>query len=93
MKKLPVICPSCQAKLQIKSLYCCECSTSIEGLFDVPVLGRLTPEEQGFVISFVLCSGSLKEMAKNLNLSYPSVRNMLDDLIEKIKNYSNEQQA
>jgi hypothetical protein len=30
-------------------------------------------------------SGSLKEMAKLLGLSYPTVRNRLDETIERIK--------
>ena len=90
MKKLPVICPSCQFQLQIKSLYCNNCNTSIEGLFDVPKLSQLSMDEQAFILAFVINSGSLKEMAKVLNLSYPSVRNMLDDLIEKLKTVSNE---
>ena len=28
-------------------------------------------------------------MAQKLNLSYPTVRNMLDELIEKISNFQN----
>jgi hypothetical protein len=38
-----------------------------------------------FILHFVLFSGSNKDMAKHLNLSYPTVRNMLDEIIEKIK--------
>jgi hypothetical protein len=32
-------------------------------------------------------SGSLKDMANKLKVSYPTVRNKLDDLIEKIKQF------
>jgi len=56
----------------------------VSGLYDLPVLARLSPNDQQFVLQFVKCSGSLKDMAKYLNLSYPTVRNMLDDIIEKI---------
>ena len=40
--------------------------------------------EQQFVIDFIKSSGSLKDMAKNMGVSYPTVRNVLDDLIDKL---------
>ena len=52
----------------------------------VPAITLLDPKEQEFILKFVINSGSLKVMAKELNLSYPTVRNMLDELINKIKN-------
>ena len=82
---LPRICPSCQSQLKVKSLTCDNCLTEVSGLYELPVLLRLNPEEQDFIIQFVKYSGSLKDMAKHLNLSYPTVRNRLDDIIEKLK--------
>jgi hypothetical protein len=57
----------------------------VSGLFDLPELARLSPNDQQFVLQFVKFSGSLKEMAKYMSLSYPTVRNLLDDIIEKLK--------
>ncbi|WP_100329969.1 DUF2089 family protein [Bacillus xiapuensis] len=45
----------------------------------------LEAEDMEFIKSFVLKSGSLKEMAKVYEVSYPTVRLKLDRLIEKIK--------
>ncbi|GGD98928.1 hypothetical protein GCM10011312_23020 [Planktosalinus lacus] len=45
---------------------------------------KLSQEEQDFVLQFLINSGSLKEMAKQMNNSYPTIRNKLDDIIEKI---------
>lgn len=84
-KKLPHICPSCSAALNVKSLICGNCETVVSGEFALPLLARFTSEEQNFIIEFVKSSGSLKVMAQKLNLSYPSVRNLLDDLIVKIE--------
>lgn len=83
-KKLPTECPSCGSRLKIAELTCEACETKISGSFDLPVLARLSEQEQLFVLDFVKSSGSLKDMAKIMNLSYPTVRNMLDDLILKI---------
>ena len=84
-KRLPVSCPSCAAQLSIKSLACSECETEVTGKFSLPALLSLEPAELDFVVEFVKSSGSLKLMAQKLGLSYPTVRNMLDDLIEKIE--------
>ena len=81
---LPRICPSCQSQLKVKSLTCENCLTEVNGLYELPVLLRLNPEEQDFILQFVKFSGSLKDMAKHLNLSYPTVRNRLDDVIDKL---------
>ena len=84
-KNLPHICPSCSARLNVKSLVCGQCNTEVTGVFDLPLLASLTPQEQEFIVSFVKSSGSLKIMAQQLDLSYPTVRNILDDLIQKIE--------
>jgi hypothetical protein len=86
-KKLPIFCPSCDSELRVKSLHCGKCETIVSGLFELPLLLRLNPKDQSFIIDFIKCSGSLKIMAEKLKLSYPSVRNMLDDLIHKIENF------
>jgi hypothetical protein len=57
----------------------------VNGLYELPVLLRLKPDEQDFILQFVKYSGSLKDMAKHLNLSYPTVRNRLDEIIERLK--------
>ena len=58
--------------------------TEVCGTFELPVLAKLTDKEQQFVIDFIKSSGSLKDMAKNMGVSYPTVRNILDDLIDKL---------
>jgi hypothetical protein len=68
------------------SLKCDSCQTEVSGLYDLPALARLSTDDQQFVLQFVKCSGSLKDMAKFLNLSYPTVRNLLDDIIGRIEN-------
>jgi hypothetical protein len=83
-KRLPIICPSCQSELKVNSLQCGSCQTAISGSFYLPVFLKLEQKEQDFILEFVKSSGSLKVMAQQLKLSYPTVRNMLDELIHKI---------
>lgn len=83
-KKLPSSCPSCDNALKIGELFCDKCETRVSGAFDLPSMLRLSASEQEFVIDFVKSSGSLKTMAVKLGLSYPTVRNLLDEIIEKL---------
>ncbi|MGB0869672.1 MAG: DUF2089 family protein [Flavobacteriales bacterium] len=85
MKKLPVVCPSCDDSLSVSELSCNSCETKISGAFTLPILLQLTVEEQQFILQFVISGGSLKKMAEQLKKSYPTVRNMLDDIIEKVE--------
>ena len=85
MKVLPVICPACSSRLKVKRLECQDCLTQIEGAYELPPLAQLSDADQLFLLEFVKASGSLKEMAKFLKLSYPTVRNRLDEIIERIK--------
>ena len=90
-KRLPVECPSCSGELAVKRLSCQECGTEVEGLYGLPALARLSRADQEFVLQFVKASGSLKEMAGLMKVSYPTVRNRLDGIIEKIKQTAQEE--
>ncbi|MDH3279880.1 MAG: DUF2089 domain-containing protein [Gammaproteobacteria bacterium] len=79
-------CAYCQGGLRISTLTCEDCGLSLGGDFFTPRLYRLESEDQRFVELFVLASGSLKQMAALLGVSYPTVRSRLDRLIEKLKN-------
>lgn len=84
-KTLPCLCPGCQSQLQVKSLLCDACGTEVSGRFDLPLLTTLSPADQQFIIDFVRSSGSLKDIAQKMGLSYPTVRNLLDELIGRLK--------
>lgn len=86
VKKLPLKCPSCESALNVRKLHCTCCDTEVTGSFALPVFARLSEKDQAFMLDFIKSSGSLKDMAKNMGISYPTVRNLLDDLIEKLNN-------
>lgn len=91
MIKLPVKCPSCDEQLRVSKLVCSSCETEVSGKYNLPVLMLLDVDEQEFVLQFLRNSGSLKEMAKQMGKSYPTVRNKLDDLIVKLNMLQNEE--
>ena len=83
-KALPCGCPSCGRALKVVRLVCEGCGTAVEGEFGFPVLARLDAEEQALVLQFLRSSGSLKDLARHCGVSYPTVRNRLDALIERL---------
>lgn len=83
-KRLPKICPSCGGVLRVHTMHCTACDTSIGGDYRLPALMRLSEEDLRFVHDFVMCRGSLKEMAARMGLSYPTVRNRLDEVITEL---------
>lgn len=83
--RFPSICPSCEETLQVSQLKCKHCETTVNGNYPLPVFLELSPKEQDFILQFFINSGSLKEMASQMGISYPTVRNQLDDMIEHLK--------
>ena len=88
--KLPIHCPSCSDSLSVSQLKCEQCQTTVSGNYSLPFYLRLSEEEQNFILQFFMTSGSLKEMAAQMGNSYPTVRNKLDDIIEKVKKLKSE---
>ena len=87
-RRLPTGCPSCGRVLEVQRLTCPSCTTAVEGSFRLPVLARLSGEEQQLVLHFIACGGSLKDVAAQYGVSYPTVRNRLDSLIVRLQELS-----
>jgi hypothetical protein len=77
-------CPFCGEELQVARLHCPGCHTAIEGSFTLGRFQRLSPDQLGFLEVFVKNRGVLSKVETDLGLSYPTVRNRLDDLIRAL---------
>lgn len=89
MSKIITQCPSCNSKeLNVVKIECNSCKTKFEGNFDIPKLLQLSSDDINFIMDFVKCSGSLKEMSKIHDVSYPTFRNLLNQVIERINQSS-----
>lgn len=51
---------------------CSNCQTDVNGDFELPIYVKLTENERDFIVNFFLANGSIKEMAKQQNISYPN---------------------
>ncbi len=77
-------CPVCQNELTITRLHCDACDTTLEGRFVGGPFAHLTPEQVDFVLTFIRCEGKLTRMEVELGLSYPTIRNRLQDIIRAL---------
>ncbi len=85
-KRLLQECPLCKTALKVRVLQCPSCHTKIEGTFDPPLsrLYSMSARDIDFIELFVRLRGNIKEMEKALGVSYPTVRSMLDGVIERL---------
>lgn len=77
-------CPVCGGKLKVARLQCVNCDTVIENDFCLSKFDYLSAEDLYFAETFIKCRGNIKEVEKELKISYPTVRSRLDDIIRKL---------
>jgi hypothetical protein len=77
-------CPVCEGELLITRLHCRSCGTALEGEFGVGRFGRLSREQLALLESFLRARGNLKEMERELGISYPTVRGRVDALVRAL---------
>jgi len=77
-------CPFCGDELQVAKLHCPSCHTSIEGNFSFGRFQRLNPDQLVFLEVFIKNRGIIRNVEAETGLSYPTVRNRLDDLLQAL---------
>ena len=78
-------CPVCAGELTIARLHCRNCGTALEGEFGVGRFGRLDRDQMSLLESFLRSHGNLKEMERELGISYPTVRGRVDGLVRALR--------
>nr|WP_290670407.1 DUF2089 domain-containing protein [Ardenticatena sp.] len=98
MQSVPTRCPFCGSDLVATELHCFGCETSFQGHFSLerlarfapeqlPVLqrlARLSPEQLRFVEAFLRAEGKFRRLEEDLNLSYPTLRARLNEVLEAL---------
>jgi len=77
-------CPICGQPLTAVRLHCRSCDTSIEGQFAIGRFEHLSPDQLAFVETFVRCEGKINRMEEALDLSYPTIRSRLREVIRAL---------
>jgi hypothetical protein len=82
-------CPVCGGTTEVTSINCNDCGTKIEGHFKLCRFCALTDEQKTFTDVFMKCRGNVKEVEKELGVSYPTVKNRLEDVVSALGYKSN----
>lgn len=77
-------CPVCANELAVTRLHCRSCGTTLEGDFSVGRFGRLSREQLVLLESFLRSRGNLREMERELGISYPTVRGRVEGLVRAL---------
>lgn len=84
--KYPVIseCPICGNDLEVIKLKCTHCETEFKGKFTLSKFNYLDTEKLYFIEVFVKNRGNIKMIEKEMGLSYPTIKKMLDEVIDQL---------
>jgi hypothetical protein len=77
-------CPGCGGALELRELACPRCDIAVRGRFARCEFCDLPEEQLNFLRLFVSRRGNLREVERELGLSYPTVRSRLDDLLRAL---------
>ena len=77
-------CPVCAGELAVTRLRCSSCGTTLEGEFSVGRFGRLSREQMTLLESFLRSRGNLRDIERELGISYPTVRARVEALVRAL---------
>jgi hypothetical protein len=77
-------CPVCSGELAVTRLHCGTCGTTLEGDFSVGRFGRLNRDQTVILESFLRSRGNLRDMERELGISYPTVRARVEALVRAL---------
>jgi hypothetical protein len=67
--------------MEVTQLHCPQCDTTIQGHYALARFHQLTAEQLAFVETFVRCEGKINRVEEELGVSYPTVRNRLNEVL------------
>ncbi len=79
-----ISCPLCDGRLEPVRLRCTSCQATVQGKLPVSGLALLATEQQQFIEAFLVSRGNIKEVERELGISYPTVRKKLDEVVQAL---------
>lgn len=77
-------CPVCSGELAVTRLRCSSCGTTLEGEFSVGRFARLSRDQMALLESFLRSRGNLRDIERELGISYPTVRTRVEALVRSL---------
>ncbi len=80
MSEVLGLCPVCKGEFKVSELHCSKCNSSLKGNFELCDFCKLNDEQKYFVKMFLKNRGSIRDMEKELGISYPTVRSKIEEI-------------
>lgn len=80
----PTDCPVCDAHLVLTGLGCESCGTELTGRFVTCEFCALSTDDREMLRVFLASRGNLKDLARHLDVSYPTARARFDKMLERL---------
>lgn len=77
-------CPICGGDTVVTEFTCNQCHSTVQGRFSLNKFSKLTDEQMWMVERFLFHRGSLKDLGHEMGISYPTVRNKLEEVVEAL---------
>jgi len=79
------ICPSCSEEMVISELKCPKCDLRVRKDISPCPFCQLAEEDYEFLMVFLRTQGKITDIEKILNISYPTIKSKIDDLLRSLK--------
>lgn len=84
MTKLITNCPACSGTMYISSLQCPDCGMELRNNFAFDPFSQLSDDQYAFLLAFLKNRGNMKNLQTELQISYPTAKKKLDELLGKL---------
>lgn len=84
MVQLPNKCPFCGGGVIVTHFACPECDAVVEGRFSPHPLAVFDADQTRFVLAFLRNRGNIKDVERELGLSYPAVRAKISEVVKAL---------
>ena len=84
MRKILEACPTCGGEFAVTELTCTVCDTVVHSRYSPCPFCRLSAEDLAFLLVFIRNRGNVKDVERELGVSYWTIRGRLNELITSI---------
>jgi len=80
----PTSCSACGGEMVVRELECPACEITVRGRFETCAFCALSQQQLGLIKIFLKSRGNIKEVEREMGISYPTVRARLEEVVRAL---------